>query len=164
MEYLQVFDKNKNMLKEKVARSDKWTLEEGKYFMVVVIFIENSEGKFLIQKTSKRKQSVYATTGGHVTYGDDGRITTVKEVQEELGLTINKEDLVYIGDDHEDCCYMEIYYTKKDVDINTLTLQEEEVEFVNWYTIDEINKLIEEDKFRKGNIDAFNRVLKYIKK
>lgn len=158
-----MFDKNKNMLDEKIARPNKWDLEEDKYFMVVVVFIENNEGKFLIQKTSKQKQSVFATTGGHVTYGDDGVTTAVKEVQEELGLTLNKDDLIYIGDDHEDKVYMEIYYIKKDVDINTLTLQEEEVESVNWYTIDEIYNLIKEDKFRKGNIMPFERVLEYRK-
>ena len=72
MEYLQVFNDKKKPLDEKVERENKYQLPEGKYFMVVIIFIENSEGKFLLQKTSKERNSCIATTGGHVKFGDNG--------------------------------------------------------------------------------------------
>ena len=89
MEYLQVFDENKKMLNEKIERDLKKTLTGNKFFMVILLFIENSEGKFLLQKTSEARNSEIATTGGHVTFGDDGFKTTLKEAKEELGLTLN---------------------------------------------------------------------------
>ena len=161
MEYLQVFDKDRNMLNEKVLRSEKLNLPKNKYFMVIVIFIENSENKFLLQRTSIQKQHCIATTGGHVTYGDDGLTTVIKETQEELGLTLDKSEPIYVGYLRDDEGIAEVYYLKKDIDINKLSLQESEVESVDWYSIEEINKLIEDNEFRKGNIEPFEKVLEY---
>lgn len=163
MEYLQIFDENKNMLNEKVERSLKKSLTGNKYFMVILLFIENSEGKFLLQKTSKSRNSEIATTGGHVEFGDDGLKTTIKEAKEELGLTLLPTDLNYIDTTTWGPGFVEIYYTNKRININELILQEDEVECVNWYSIDEINKLIEEEKLRKGNIEPFKKVLEYKK-
>ena len=39
---------------------------KGFYNIVVIIFIENSKGEFLFQKTSKNKGSIWAVAGGHV--------------------------------------------------------------------------------------------------
>ena len=55
----------------------------------VIVFIENSEGKFLIQKTSKEKGSVWATTGGLVSSGYTSDETIVKEIEEELDNLMN---------------------------------------------------------------------------
>ena len=159
MELLQVFDDNKNMLDEYVERDKKLDLPQGKYFMIILLFIQNNEGKFLIQKTSKEKGSEYAVTGGHVTYKDDAITTCIKEVEEELGLTLSKDELEEIDVLKYDVGYAAVYYLKKDIDINTLTLQEEEVESISWMSVDEINNLINENKLRKGNIEAFNKVL-----
>ena len=163
MEYLQVFDENKKMLNEKIERDLKKTLTGNKFFMVILLFIENSEGKFLLQKTSEARNSEIATTGGHVTFGDDGFKTTLKEAKEELGLTLEPSELKYVDTYTYKCAYTEIYYVKKDINIDDIKLQEEEVESVNWYTIDEINKLILEDKLRKGNIEPFKILLEYRK-
>ena len=163
MEYLQVFDENKNMLDEKIERSLKLTLEDNKYFMIILLFIENEDGKFLFQKTVEEKDGKIATTGGHVSFGDDGLKTTIKEAQEEIGITFKPEDLTYIDTVVFYNCYLEIYYTNKPFKDEDLVLQESEVESVDWYTVDEINKLIEEDKVRPGNILAFQKVLEYKK-
>ena len=56
MELLQVFDENKNMLNESIERDRKKELPEGKYFMIILLFIENNN-KFLIQKTSDSRKS-----------------------------------------------------------------------------------------------------------
>lgn len=161
MEYLQVFDENKKMLNEKIERSLKLTLPEKRYFMIILLFIENEKGEFLFQKTVEEKDGKIATTGGHVSFGDDGLITTIKEAKEEIGITFKPEDLTYIDTVIFYNCYLEIYYTNKLFKDEELLLQESEVESVKWYTVDEINKLIEEDKVRPGNIPSFKKVLEY---
>ncbi len=67
MEYLDLLDENKNLTGKIIERGTKF--EEGYYVNVVIVFIENSKGQFLIQKTSKQKGSTWATTGGHVKAG-----------------------------------------------------------------------------------------------
>ena len=161
MEYLQVFNKEKNILNEKVDRDNKYKLPDGKYFMIALIFIENSEGKFLMQKTSKERHSCIATTGGHVAFGDTGFETIIREAKEELGLELLPEDINYVDTIIYKNCHLETYYTKNDIDINSITLQESEVESVDWYSIDEINNFISSKNFREGNIKPFELVLKY---
>lgn len=161
MEYLQIFNQKREMIDEKISRDDKLNLPEGKYFMIVLIFIENSEGKFLLQKTSKERNSCIATTGGHVTYGDDGLKTVVKEVKEELGLEISASEVEFVDAIKYDKAFSEIYYLNKDININSIIVQPEEVDEVNWYSVDEIKKLIEAGEFRKGNIVPFEKVLEY---
>ena len=164
MEYLQVFNKDKKALDEKVLREDKYKLPDGKYFMIVLIFIMNSEGKFLMQKTSKSRNSCIATTGGHVSYGDTGLITVFKEAKEELGLDLDTNEIQYIDTLIFKNGIEETYFVNKDIDINTLTIQKEEVDYVEWFTVDEIKELINKKEFREGNIDAFYKVLDYIQK
>lgn len=163
MEYLQIFDENKNKLNEKIDRELKKTLTGNKYFMIVLLFIEN-DNMFLLQKTSKSRNSEIATTGGHVTYGDDGYVTVFKEAKEELNLDLDKELLKYVDTITWSNCFMEIYYINQKVDIDNLKIQEDEVESIDWYTIEDINMLINDNKFRKGNIEPYKKVLKYLKR
>jgi NADH pyrophosphatase NudC (nudix superfamily) len=164
MEYLQVFDANSNMLDEKVERNSKFDLPDGKFFMVVLIFMQNEKGEFLLQKAVPEKDSLIATTGGHVTYGDTSLETAIKECKEELGIEFASEELKFVGTEvWKKCCLMDIYYTNKPININDITLQKEEVEYAKWFSVDEIEQMINNDEIRKGNIIPFHRTLEFIK-
>ena len=158
MELLQLFDENKNMLNESIERDKKKELPEGKYFMIILLFIENNN-KFLIQKTSESRKSEYATTGGHVTYGDTALKTVIKEAYEELGLVLEENEIKEIEIITYPLCHAAIYYCKKSININDLKIQEEEVDSLYWMSEEEINDLINEDKFRKSNRIPFQKVL-----
>lgn len=162
MEYLQLFNEDAEMLVgEKIARSEKNNVSSGKYFMIILLFVENEKGEFLIQKTSKEKGSAYATTGGHVVFEDDGLKTVIKESKEELDLDLTNEDIEYVGLVKGKSVLVSIYYTNKSLDITKLQLQEEEVESVCWMSTDEINELIEGGNFRNTNIPAFRKIMDY---
>lgn len=163
MEYLQVFDDDKNLLDEKVERNNKLNLKDGKRFMIVLVFIENSEHKFLVQKTSKERNSEYAITGGHVTYKDTSLKTVIKELKEELGVIINESQINYFDTIKYPKAYADLYYIKKDLNINKLNIQKEEVDSIIWLSKDEIIELINKNEFRKGNIEPLNKFFEYIK-
>ncbi len=122
MEYLQVFDEKKNKLEEKVSRDEKYNLPSDRRFMIVLIFIENSKGEFLLQKTSKSRHSCIATTGGHVTYGDNAIETVIKECKEELGVDISSNEFSYVDTILFKNCFLETFYTKMEIDPSKLTL------------------------------------------
>lgn len=164
MEYLQLFDENKNMLKETITRANKMNIEKGKYFMIILLFLGNDKHEFLIQKTSKNRGSVYATTGGHVSYKDDAVTTVIKEAKEELGITLSKDDIVFIDSQKHDVAYCDVFYAHKNIPIEDFKIQKSEVDAVYWMSQDEIERLIKEDKFRKGNIKEYQKVLEYLKK
>ena len=157
-EYTDLYDENKNLTGEKLFREKgtKLIVPKGKYSVVVLAFIENSKGEFLFQMTSKRKKNVWATTGGHVKSGQTSKEAIIEEIKEELGIDINEDEVKLFKTYKYDDAFKDVFYIKKDIDINSLTYQEDEVEYVKYLTKDEILDLINNDgNIRKTNIDAF---------
>lgn len=157
-EYTDLYDENKNLTGEKLFREKgtKLIVPKGRYSVVVLAFIENSKGEFLFQMTSKRKKNVWATTGGHVKSGQTSKEAIIEEIKEELGIDINEDEVKLFKTYKYDDAFKDVFYIKKDIDINSLTYQEDEVEYVKYLTKDEILDLINNDgNIRKTNIDSF---------
>ena len=163
MELLQLFDENKKMIDEYVVRQKPIELPDNKFIKVILLFIQNDDGKYLIQKTSKEKNSIFATTGGLVSYKDDDDITVYKEAKEELGLELNKNKLTKIDYIKHPKAFEAIYYYHDNININDLILQKEEVDYVTWLSKEEIYELNNKDEFRKTNIPALELVEKWLK-
>ncbi len=158
VEYTDLYDENKNLTGEKLFREKgtKLIVPKGRYSVVVLAFIENSKGEFLFQMTSKRKKNVWATTGGHVKSGQTSKKAIIEEIKEELGIDINEDEVKLFKTYKYDDAFKDVFYIKKDIDINSLTYQEDEVEYVKYLTKDEILNLINNNgNIRKTNIDAF---------
>lgn len=88
-------------------------------------------------------------------------------MQEEIGLSLNPEDLkLYFGGrSDEERVFWDDYYIKLDVpNIEELKLQEEEVESLYWFTIDEIKALMNEEKFFKNHYEEFEILLEWLEK
>lgn len=158
MEYLDLYDENRNFTGNKILRGSGKP-EKGNYINLVIIFIKNNENKFLIQKTSQEKGGVWATTGGHVKSGQTFNEAIIEEVKEELGLDISKDKFELVYTEKFGFAFMDVYYLEKNINIEDIKVQEEEVEFVKWLSIEEIKELIKKGEFRKGNINAFEKVL-----
>lgn len=97
MELLDLYDDSGKPLGTTIERGSKF---ENGNIMLSIIFIKNQDGKYLIQKTSEEKGSKYSSTGGHVTHGEDGMTTILRELKEELGLSINPNELQNILINH----------------------------------------------------------------
>ena len=161
MEYLQLFDEKGTKLDEKIARDNKKEIKLGKYFMIVLIIIENANHEFLMQVTSEEKGHELALTGGHVQYGSDGITTCIKEVKEELGLDLKKEEILSLGLIKGKAVLVSVYYIKKNVDTSNLILQNSEVESVRWVSMEEIEALINDGSLRNTNIPAFEKLREF---
>lgn len=161
MEYLNVYDSNKTRLNKKIARGEK--MSEGEHILVTVIFIKNSAGKYLMQKTSKEKGGEFATTGGHVLYNETSKEAIIREAKEELNIDISNDNIKYIGSILFGVPFGDIYYLEKDIDIETLKLQEEEVESVSYLSETEILDLIKKEQITKSHGLMFKELLQKIK-
>lgn len=161
MEKLAVYnDQNEVIPNEFIERSRKLEEHPSKYFKIVLAFIKNKDDKYLIQKTSIEKDNIYATTGGHVQYGISSLQTVHDEVFEELGVELSLDEFTLFDTTKFTYGYRDSYYVEKDIDINDIKLQVEEVESVAWMSVSEIESLIKENKFRKGNIEPFQKLLR----
>lgn len=162
MEFLALYNDKGELIEEKINRKDKLSIQDGKYFRIAIMFIRNSNNEFLIQKTSLNRDNEFATIGGHVKYGNSSLQTILEEIKEELGINISLQEISLVKTNKMPKVYQDVYYLQKDIDINELTLQKEEVDYVKWMSIDEIIDLINSNQFRKSNINPFYDILKLI--
>ena len=163
MELLDVYDDLGNVTGRTVVRGDKSVkLNEHEHIAVAIIFIENDKGEFLIQKTSKEKGGYYSSTGGHIDSGETPLNTIKREVLEELGVNIDKDNIVEYGAILHDKTIIFLYYIKKNIDINKVKLQKEEVDYVKYMSKNEINKLIKNNEMLKSHGNMFKEIIKHL--
>ena len=158
-----LYDINRNLTGETIFKGDP--IPKGKYIVVVLVFMQNSKGEFLIQKRSLRKNGLYASTGGHPKLGESSIQGMCTEIKEELGLTVDEKDLelIYSGRQDEAQVFFDIYYMKKDFDIKDITVSKDEVELVEWDSIDRIKKLIDDGLFFPNHAEEVFRMLDIFK-
>jgi len=94
MELLDLYDDFGNKTGEVIQRGTK--IRNGNV-MLSIIFIKNEEGNYLIQKASEEKDSLYTSTGGHVTHNENGLNTIIRELEEEIGLIVDKDEIKNIA-------------------------------------------------------------------
>ena len=138
------------------------TIPKGFYPMVVMIALQNSNGEFLMQKRVERKGGDWGVTGGHPKSGESCEEGIVTEVKEELGVDISKDNFVEFnsGCDGKDCYKM--YYLKKDIDLSDITIQEEELTEVKWFSIDELQHMVETKELNQNQIDFFLKATRFL--
>lgn len=160
MEIRDLYDINRNLIGKTIKKNDK--IPDNTYIMMVVIFIQNNNNEFLIQKRSLDKGGKWATTGGHPKSGESSLQGIITEVKEELGIKINNPILFKKANGRNTIC--DLYYIKDDIDIEKITIQKEEVENVKWASIDEINNLMNNGEFNKGHYMMFKDCLDFLDK
>lgn len=162
MELIDVYDNNGNKTGKVVdIKTPDSEFAPDEHVGVAIIYIENDNNEFLLQKTSKQKGGLYSSTGGHISHGEEPLDTIKREVQEELGLDISQDNIISLGHVVYDFPVRFIYYLKKNVDINKLNLQEEEVESVKYMTINEIKEIIKKGLMHKAHAKVLETLLAY---
>ena len=86
-------------------------------------------------------------------------------MEEEIGLELNPNELevYYSGKSEKERVFWDDYYIKIDIqDIKKLKLQEDEVSSVEWFSKNEIENLMKQDKFFKNHYEEFEILLKWL--
>lgn len=152
MEIRDLYDIDRNIV-GKIKKDE--IIPENFYILVVIIFMQNKDGKFLIQKRSEIKGGKWATTGGHPKSGESSYQGIITEVKEELGIDISKEDVKFLKTKIGHGMIFDLYYVKMDIDLSKLVLQSEEVADVKLSSIPEIKEMIENGEFHESHGKAF---------
>lgn len=162
MEKLGLYDKNGINLNESICRKNKILTPKDKYYKTIIVFIINEQNKYLIQKASYKKGNIYETLSGHVKNTNTSIQTIIEELKEELSISIDIKDINYFKKYIYKNNIQEIYYIKKNINIEQLIFQKEEVSFAKWLNKDEIKELIKNNNFRKKDIIPFYELNKYL--
>ena len=163
MEIRDLYNENKELTGETIVKGE--AVPKGRYYITVVVWIQNDNGEFLIQKRSIQKDGMYGSTGGHAKTGESSIQAMMTEIREERGLKVEEKELelIYSGRSDRSQVFFDLYYLKKDFDIEDLVLQKVEVEFVEWYSIEKINQLAKNGLFLENHLEEFYRLINIFK-
>lgn len=160
MEFRDLYDENRILTGEKIEKHDP--VPVGRYYVTVMVFIEDSNGDILLQQRSQAKGGQWATTGGHPKSGETSEIGIRTEIQEELGVNVDNDKLVCFKTIQTEDDFVDFYYLKKDIDLKDIHMQEEEVQDVKWFSKKEIENMIISGEFFKYHIEPYRDFLAFL--
>jgi isopentenyldiphosphate isomerase len=127
-----------------VSKTKPHIHRDGDWHIAVHIWIVTPSGRVLLQRRSRLKENNPGlwdvSVAGHVSAGESVAGAAVREIEEEIGLRVERRELRYIGRIAasavlNDGTYLdnelhEIFLVRRDVDAAALTLQHGEVDEV----------------------------------
>lgn len=159
-EYIELLDDNKKPTGVVIPRSKAKELPDGHHILISALLVRNSDNKIMMQLTSQAKDSVLSLPSGWVLHGENSRDTIVREMFEEQGLLIDKNEIVLVEERLANrVAFFDIYYLKADFKKEDMVLQIEEVADAIWMSSDEIFSAFEEGKVRKSSVDSIRNFL-----
>jgi isopentenyl-diphosphate Delta-isomerase len=174
-ELIDICDENNNLTNVQKMKSEAH--KDGLWHRASHIWIYNSNGEILLQLRAKEKPFYPdmwdISAAGHISASEDPVTSGLREVEEEIGLKLKKEDLNFwmirknkaIFRDIKNNEFYYVYFFKFDGDINQLKLQKEEVKKIQFIPINKIEEelKINPDKYVPHG-DYWFEVLDEVKK
>lgn len=163
VEKRDLYNVERKLIGETIYKGEE--IPKNRRVLVVIVFIQNSRGEFLIQKRSQQKGGKYGTTGGHPKTGESSIQGMLTEIKEEISIDVLPKEMtfLYSEDDVKGRVFVDTYYLNKDLKIENLVLQTEEVESLKWCSVTEIEKLYKQNLFMETHYIAFQKCLTFLK-
>ena len=153
MEYLDLYDWDRRPLNKKSSRGAK--LKEGEYRLVVHACVFNDKNQMIIQQRQSTKKFGGLwdlSVGGGVQSGENSRQAIEREVFEEIGIQHDfSNERPYLTVNFDDG-FDDMYIIFKNVSVEQLKLQPEEVQNAKWATKEEIIDKIKNNQFMPYHI------------
>ena len=160
MELWDILDKDGNRTGKTIVRGKKG-LKKGEYHLVVHIWIFNQNGDILIQRRSDTRPLMpgeWAATGGSAFSNESSRHAASRELQEELGIKLNRHNLKLIKRMLRRFSITDIWAARVNVDISELTLQKDEVAEAKWVTKEQLNQMVQKGLFHNYGKEYFDLI------
>lgn len=149
MELWDTYDKFRN--KKGYIHERRKRFKNDEYHLVVHVWIMNDKGEYLIQKRQAWKHGFpnmwEGSAGGSVLASENSKEAALREVKEEIGIDLDKENLERIFSIKFKHGFDDIWFIKQNVDIKDVVLQYEEVAEVKWASEDEIREMYSRGEF-----------------
>lgn len=149
MELVDLYDENRLPLGRTAERSAR--KGPGEYRMVVHVCVFDSRGRLLIQRRTPEKvifPNLWdVSVGGGVDTGEDSRRGAEREFREELGYPLDLSGLRPSVTVNFDGGFDDFYILIRDLRLEELTLQREEVRDVRWASLEEVLGMLRQGTF-----------------
>lgn len=140
MELVDLYDENRLPLGRTAERGAP--KGPGELRLVVHVCVFDRRGRLLIQQRAPEKfifPNLWdVSVGGGVDAGEDSRQGAEREFREELGVPLDLSGLRPSVTVNFDGGFDDFYILTRDLELSSLTLQEEEVRAVRWVSLEEI--------------------------
>lgn len=134
-------------------RSKKEIHEEGLWHRIAYGFIFDESNNVLLQKRANHKLSSGKwdkTIGGHVETGESSYRTLLRKAKEEIGISLSPSEIEHFGCALSDfsegaiTCHIfaDGYIIRKSINIDSLKINEDEIEELRWFKKEEILEMI----------------------
>lgn len=145
MEYFDVLDKNRNKKYYIKQRNSPLLEDEYNQGTEIYILVDN---KILITKRSKTKShpNMWEIPGGCSITGEDTKETALRELKEELNITITSKNLIFLNTSIYKNMFIDVYMYKNKIKIDNIKLQKEEVSDYKLVTLKEFKQMIQDKK------------------
>jgi len=149
MELVDLYDENRVPLGRTAERYAK--KGPGELRIVVHVCLFDRLGRLLIQRRTENKHIWPGlwdvTVGGGVDAGETTRQGAEREVREELGYALDLSGLRPSVTVNFAGGFDDFFIAVRDVDIDELSLQAEEVSAVRWVTLEELLAMVDDGRF-----------------
>lgn len=146
-EVWELVDINENKTGVMIERGTSTPIPQGMYHVAVDIWVKGKGGKILLTQRHPNKPwgLKWECSGGSIVKGESHMEGAIRELQEETGIKITEEKLLYLGKTvmEEYQCIMYTYLVCLTDDV-ALNLQAEEVVDAKWLEISELENMRED--------------------
>lgn len=166
MEFWDIYDINGNKTGRIIDRFKEYT-QEGEFHLASIVCLVNKKRQLLIQKGSDNKKvdpGKWSFTGGAVLCGENAVMGAVREIQEELGISVQPQRLMKLGAYLERNAIFNAFIAFIPSSNLQIKIQKEELSKYKWVDLSYLEKLIKEGKVAPNAIKAVHLSLDYLKK
>ena len=147
MELWDLLDKDRNPLGITHPRGRQYPMPPRTYHAVVSVFTVDADNRLLLTLRAPTKgmyPDYWEFTGGSGVSGEDSLTSAWRELSEETGITVPKEDLIFLSTLREPSAFMDCYLCRPEADGEdvAVTLQEGETVDYKWVSFWEMETMI----------------------
>lgn len=136
---------------------------KGLWHKSVHVWIVNDKKEVLLQRRCSQKKFFPnfwdCSFAGHIGAGETSIISAIREAKEEIGLTVEENELKFLFTEKQEYSwdkilsreFVDVYVLHKNIDTNTLTFQEEEVESAEFVNLEKLSSLFLSNKIIPHN-------------
>lgn len=143
LDVVDIYDENKNKTgKVKTRHID--VIEPGEFIIGVQAIIINSKKQILISQRSGLKEKLplkWECNGGALLSGEDVIDGLIREIYEELGIKLKREEAIFLKSDKNTHSFKESYLFIKDISIKEIKFSDGEAVAAKWVDIDEFMEM-----------------------
>lgn len=148
MEILDLYDENRIKTGKTYIRGEQ--MPDDTYRLIVHLLIFDDWGNLLIQKRQKTKSMANLwdiTCGGAASAGETSKEAIARELKEELGISLDFTNIRPILTANFKHGFDDFYLVRKNINLDEVSLQEEEVAACKWASFDEVMDLMDRERF-----------------